>query len=90
MNGSPQNDLNKADIARWKRNLIVFSWPIWVIYSTQVLGALQYGGFEYTWSHLGWVLVPTAVTVGAILKYVFDGITDLYQKYVQDNTKREY
>ena len=85
MDGTGPGNLNKVEFKAWQSNLIKFLIPLLVLYSGQITGALQFAGFEYTYQNLLSVLLPTPVTVGGMLLYFFNAITDLSRKYLGDN-----
>lgn len=72
---SPAGKLNKADIQRWLKNLLVFLAPLAIMYLLQLSGSLQNG--VLTWESL----IPTTTTLGAIQLYVVNGLLDLLRKF---------
>lgn len=74
---SKQFSLNQADWNKWFHNLAVFLIPAVLLYTTQVIGIVQNGhGFGLT------DLLPTQITWGGIILYVFNGISDILRKFV--------
>ena len=86
-NGTGPGNMNKAEAKEWQKNLAIFAIPLFSLYATQVPGALQYGGFDYTYDNLLKVLIPTPFTLGGIVLYIINGTTDFLRKWTGDNTK---
>ena len=85
MNGTGPGNMNSTERKEWVKNLLIFLIPLFYIYSNQITGALQFGGFEQTYKNLFNLLIPTPLTIGAIYLYVVNALTDLSRKFLGDN-----
>ena len=74
--------LAAADFQKWGRNLLLFLIPVILIYITFVIAAINDAGGTFSFSDL----IPNAITVGAMVLYVLNGLTDLLRKFVPDTT----
>lgn len=68
--------LGKVDTQKWYHNLLLFFAPVGILYFTQVMGFIQQanGGIKLT------DFIPTQFTLGAIVLYIFNGVTDYLKK----------
>lgn len=72
---SPRWSVNKADLERWGKNLLVFLAPLAVIYLLQVYSVLQSRALLLN------DLVPSQVTQGALELYIVNALLDLFRKF---------
>jgi len=82
--GSPPNDISRAELKEWQKNLLKFLAPLVILYSTQVVGGLQSEGFVFTYQSILAAIIPTPFTWGGIVLYIFNGITDFFRKFLGD------
>jgi hypothetical protein len=75
---SPEGKLNKADISKWLRNLLVFLAPVFIIYLMQVQGLLAQEGHTFSVSDF----IPSVFTRGAMTLYVVNGLIDILRKFL--------
>lgn len=68
--------LTKTDLSKWGKNLVVFLFPLLLVYFAQLTGFLQ---THESLSLQG--LVPTKVTLGAIELYALNALVDLIKKW---------
>ena len=72
---SPKGQVNKDDLKKWGRNLLVFLAPLAVIYLLQLYAVLQNGFLSLT------DFIPSQITLGAIELYVVNALLDLFRKF---------
>ena len=72
---SPTGKVNKNDLQKWVRNLLVFLIPLVVVYLLQLSGVLQNKALEIK------DLIPSQATQGAIELYAVNAVLDLLRKF---------
>jgi hypothetical protein len=77
---SPAYTLVLTDVKKWGKNLLIFLAPVALIYLVSVTNAAS--GSAFTLADF----VPNTVTVGAMILYVLNAITDIVRKFVNGNT----
>ena len=72
---SPVGSVNKADLAKWFKNMLMFLAPLALVYILQLNAAVQNGvlGFDD--------LIPTQTTIGAVQLYIINALLDLIRKF---------
>lgn len=72
---SPRGKVNKEDLKKWFRNLVIFLSPLGIIYLLQLSSVLQSGALSLK------DLVPSPITQGALELYVVNALLDLLRKF---------
>lgn len=73
-------EMTKTNQRDWKRNTLIFLIPLGLIYLGQVQTVFS-DGFDLTG------FIPTEFTMGAIVLYIVNTLTDLGRKYLQEAGK---
>lgn len=68
--------LNKSDVGKWKKNLIVFLAPVGVVYIVAVVGAINAANGAVALKDF----IPTPFTMGAMTLYVLNSALDYLKK----------
>lgn len=79
---STRFSLNAADIQNWINNLLLFLAPVFLIYVLAVTALIVGANGVVSLSDF----VPSAITIGAMVLYVLNAITDLLRKYAKGPT----
>lgn len=77
---SPAYTLVLTDVKKWGKNLLIFLAPVALIYLVSVTNAASGNAFTPA------DFVPNTVTVGAMILYVLNAVTDIVRKFVNGNT----
>ncbi len=77
---SPAGTVNKEDLKKWVRNLLIFLIPLGILYLGQLNNGLQDGIL------LPNEFLPTPTTIGGMELYIINGLTDLLNKF-RDGSK---
>jgi len=72
-----QFTLTPLDLEKWLHNLIIFLIPVITLYLIQVIATLS------THGHIIHIndLIPSEVTVGGMILYIFNGVLDILRKF---------
>lgn len=70
-------EMTKTNQKDWKHNTLLFLIPLGLIYLTQVQSVFA-NGFDLKG------FIPTEFTMGAIVLYITNTLTDLGRKYLQE------
>lgn len=76
--GNQNNSLTKQDLKDWRTNLLIFLAPLGVIYLTAIIAFIQIPGHTFIVNDL----IPTQLTLGAMILYVFNGLLDIFKKFL--------
>ena len=68
-----------ADVKKWGKNLLIFLAPVALIYVVSVTGSASGGVFTLS------DFVPNSVTIGAMILYALNALTDLLRKFIAGN-----
>lgn len=74
--------LSVQDLQKWGKNLALFLIPVLSIYIASVVAAIN--GSNGAISLVDFL--PDPITVGAMVLYILNGITDLLKKFFPDTT----
>jgi len=78
MNKSAPCSLNRADVDKWTKNMIVFIAPVALVYLAQITGTISQADNIIELSDF----VPSQVTLGAMILYVINSVTDIIKKFL--------
>ena len=78
MANSKPMSLNRTDMNNVFKTGIIFIAPVALIYFAQVTGALQVSNHTFSFGDL----VPSSFTLGAMVLYIFNRLTDIIRKFV--------
>lgn len=73
---SQSGDLSKQDWAKWRRDTLVFSLGLFIIYATSIVIKIQEPFYQFDFKDL----LPNALVWGAIIKYAIDTAQNLIRK----------